>query len=255
MNRPSLTTYLTLCTEFYDLAQHLHDAQALAFYMDYARQAQGKILEPMCGTGRFLIPMLQAGLDAEGFDASAYMLDALKKKYALISSNQPSVWQQFVQDFNTDIQYQLIFVPYGSWGLITDLDDSINGLETMYKHLACGGKFIVEIETVASVPDSCGVWCRGIHTRADGSHIAINTLSSYDQETQIFRSLCRYESIVQNSIVATETEDYQQYLYQCTQMDQLLANVGFTKIKKYRDYEKNPVVDHNTHTIIYECTK
>lgn len=255
MNRPPLTTYLKLCTEFYDLEQHRYDAQALAFYLDYAAKAQGPILEPMCGTGRFLIPMLQAGFEVEGFDASDHMLDALKQKYARINSNQPPVWQQFVQDFDADKQYQLIFIPYGSWGLITDLNDSINGLENMYRHLAVGGKFIVEIETVASVPSSCGVWCRGLHTRADGSAIAINTLASYDEATQIFRSMCRYESIVQGHVVATETEDYQQYLYRFTQIDELLESVGFAEIKKYRDYEKNPVVDQSTHTIIYECIK
>ena len=60
--------------------------QALSFYMHHAQQSNGPILEPMCGSGRFLIPMLQAGLDAEGFDASPSMLDAFKQKYSSLST-------------------------------------------------------------------------------------------------------------------------------------------------------------------------
>lgn len=255
MNRSPLTTYLKLCTEFYDLEHHQHDVQAVAFYLEYARQAHGPILEPMCGTGRFLIPMLQAGLDAEGFDASPHMLYAFEQKYKSISDQKPPIWQQFVQDFSSDKRYQLIFVPYGSWGLMTSLEDSKQSLAVMYHHLVPGGKFFVEIETVASVPEPCGIWRRGVHTRADGSLVAINTFTSYDQATQIFRSICRYESIVQGVITATETEDFLQYLYRFTEMDELLANAGFTIVKKYQDYKKTPATDPDAPLLIYECIK
>lgn len=255
MARVPLTTYLKLCTEFYDLEQHKNHDAALAFYMNYAAQAQGSILEPMCGTGRFLIPILQAGYDIQGFDASAHMLDACKQKCAALGIMQPPVWQTFVQDFSAEKTYELIFVPYGSWGLITSIDDSQHALGVMFKHLANDGTLILEVETVASLPEPCGVWRRGVSRRADGSAIAINTLTSYNQETQIFRSLCRYESIVDGKIVATETENYEQYLYHFDQMDQMLKTAGFTQIKKYSDYNKNPAIDPQIHTIIYECRK
>ena len=102
MHKHNLTTYQKLCTEFYDLEQHKDGAQAVMFYTNYAQQANGPILEPMCGTGRFLIPILQLGLKAEGFDASSYMLEAFKQKYP----NAP-VWQQFIEDFNMNKLYSL----------------------------------------------------------------------------------------------------------------------------------------------------
>lgn len=250
MTQAPLTTYLTLCTEFYDLEKPQPDAQELAFYVDYAHHAQGPILEPMCGTGRFLIPLLQAGFDVEGFDASPHMLQALKDKYP-----NPPAWQAFVQDFTRDKKYQLIFVPFGSWQLITDLNDSQKGLENMYAHLAPGGKLIIEIEPVASLPHGLGMWHRCIHTRADGSMIALNTLPTYDAHTQLFKSICRYESIVGNAITALETEDFLMYLYQFDEFEKLLTKAGFTRIKKYQDYSKTPAYDVNTHLIIYECTK
>ncbi len=255
MTRLPLTTYLNLCTEFYDLEQHPHDQQALDFYMDYAKNAQGNIVEPMCGTGRFLIPIAQAGLEIEGFDASPHMLEALKEKYAAISTEQPPVWEQFVQDFSSDTQYQLIFVPYGSWGLMQNLEDSKKSLKIMYDSLLPGGKFVVDIETVASAPKTLNMWCRGVVTRADGSYIALNTFPTYNPETQIFKSICRYESIIGSVIDAIETEDFYMYLYNFDEFETYLRDAGFTKIQKYQDYNKTPATDVQAPLLIYECIK
>ena len=255
MKRPALTTYRTLCTEFYDLELKGKGRDALAFYMAYARQAVGPILEPMCGTGRFLIPMLQEGLDAEGFDASEYMLEALQQNYFRATGRQAPVWQQFVQDFSSDKVYQLVFIPFGSWGLITEVSERVVSLQQLYKHLALGGRLILEIETIASVPYPCGIWRRGVHVRADGALIAINTLTSYDSITQLFQSVCRYELIKDNAIIAVETEDFKQYLFGHDELDEQLQTVGFSSIKRYKNYAKDSVEDLSIDTIIYECIK
>ncbi len=253
MTQSPLTTYRKLCTEFYDLEPHKDSMQALTFYMDYAQQANGPILEPMCGTGRFLLPILNAGFEIEGFDASPYMLEALREKYA---PNAAPVWQEFVQQLNSPKKYALIFIPYGSFGLITNHEDIIRSLAILHNHLAPGGRLIMEIETVASVPQPCGIWRRGVHMRADGSRLGLSTLSSYNEQTQLFSALCRYESIlVDGTIVATETEDYQQYLYHFDEMDRLLEPFGFSCIEKYTRYTKQPANNHNAPLLIYECVK
>lgn len=255
MNRSPLKTYLKLCTEFYDLEQHIHGAKALSFYMHHAKQTQGFILEPMCGTGRFLIPMLQMGLKAEGFDASPFMLKAFRRKYAQISTQKPPIWQQFVQDFDSNNRYSLIFIPYGSWGLITDREDVKKGLSILYNHLQPGGTCILEIETVASVLDPCGIWRRGVHTKADGSKIALSTLASYKEDTQIFQSFCRYELIVNNQIQEVENEDFLQYLYRFDELDVMLQDIGFVDIKKYPAYDNMQEATKDTPIIMYECIK
>lgn len=255
MNTHPLTTYQKLCTEFYDLVQHPYAQQALQLYMNYAAQAHGPILEPMCGTGRFLIPMLQAGYDAQGFDASEHMLECFRQKFSAISDKPAPISQEFVENFSSHQRFQLIFVPYGSWGLITDLESSIKGLAIMYHHLAPGGKLVLEIETVASLPQPCGIERVGTQTRADGSKIVLTTMTSYDAKSQIFTAQCRYESMIGNQITATENEVFKQYLYTFDEMDQLLTNAGFIYIKKYQDHHLIPASDRTTVILIYECTK
>ena len=61
-------TYSMLCTQVYELSKPIPPKDAYAFYRNYAQVANGLILEPMCGTGRFLLPLLEDGFDVHGAD-------------------------------------------------------------------------------------------------------------------------------------------------------------------------------------------
>ena len=208
----------------------------------------------MCGTGRFLIQLLQAGYPIEGFDASEAMLATLHHNWAQISQTQAPVWHQFLQDFTSTKSYNLIFIPYGSWGLITNLDDAQIGLNRLYAHLNPGGTLIVEIETTASLPEYLDTPIHGSVTKPDGSKITLNALSSYSAVTQLFTSRCRYDLIVNNQIVESEYEDFKQYLYRFDEFDEQLIAAGFVNIQKYQDYALTAATNP-THTIMYVCTK
>ena len=54
----------------------------LDFYVALARAAQGPVLDICCGTGRILLPGLQAGVDIEGLDLFEPMLKTLRAKAA-----------------------------------------------------------------------------------------------------------------------------------------------------------------------------
>lgn len=65
----------------YDLeyADHVED---VAFYVDRARNAAGRVLELGCGTGRLTVPIARAGVDVVGVDRSPAMLGALDGRVA-----------------------------------------------------------------------------------------------------------------------------------------------------------------------------
>src|SRR5687767_7456823 len=68
------------------------------FYVDLARKAQGPVLEIACGTGRILLPCLQAGVDIDGLDYYAPMLETLRKKAAALQLS-PRLYQADMGDF------------------------------------------------------------------------------------------------------------------------------------------------------------
>src|SRR5271156_4569881 len=106
MNKPTL--YLNLCTEFFDLDKPIAAPEEYEFFRTYVAHSSGPILEPMCGSGRYLIPLLEAGYNVEGFDASPFMLQALHAKCAE-KKITPQVWEQFLEGVPATKQYNLIF--------------------------------------------------------------------------------------------------------------------------------------------------
>jgi len=104
-NIKNLDTYLSLCTEIYELNRPHPPEDAYAFYRDYAKKANGFILEPMCGSGRFLLPLLEEGFNIHGFDASNHMLEASYAK-AKAKNLEATVWKSFVKKFKVIIYQQ-----------------------------------------------------------------------------------------------------------------------------------------------------
>ena len=60
-----------------------------------------KVLEPMCGNGRMLIPFMQNGIDIEGFDLSVEMLKVCKEKAEKFNL-KPVISQERIENFHGD---------------------------------------------------------------------------------------------------------------------------------------------------------
>ena len=71
--------YGSLCTEMYELLHQEAPRDELEFYLSYAKRGMS-ILEPLCGSGRFLVPFLERGLTIQGVDSSGDMLGKLLEK-------------------------------------------------------------------------------------------------------------------------------------------------------------------------------
>lgn len=245
-----LDTYLNLCTEVYELSKPTPPADAFTFYLEYVKQAQGPKLEPMCGTGRFLVPMLEMGFDIEGFDASSSMLAKLKEK-----SPKASVWQGFVQDLDRPTKYNLVFIPAGSFCLITDLDQVKLSLKKVYEHLNSGGIFVFEIEGPGSVtpPKQLGIWKGSSWFYPDGRFIMLSTVH-LPLKNNIGTTICKYELVENNQIIQTEIEPFYLRFWDNDELTALLKSIGFT-VRMFKTYDSNKQPGASDESIIFECRK
>ena len=116
-----MNCYKKLCTEFYDLDKPTAPPTRWSFTFATRERANGPILEPMCGTGRFLIPLLQRGFDIDGFDASPHMLAACREKLRRCNLNA-NVTEQSLPEIDLPRKYALVMIPAGSIGLIPDIE-------------------------------------------------------------------------------------------------------------------------------------
>lgn len=152
-----LNSYRSLSTEYYELVRPTCPKDAYNFYIEYCKRAKKLILEPMCGTGRFLLPFIQAGFEVHGFDSSQYMLNRLSHKASAINL-KPNVWLGNLENLHSHLNYDLIFIPSGSFGHIIESEKVKEALKKVYASLCKGGVFVFEVETLYSRTEQIGLW-------------------------------------------------------------------------------------------------
>ncbi len=112
-----------------------------SFYLELARTAGGPVLEVACGSGRILIPCLQAGVSIDGIDNSGAMIEALLCKAAALGLH-PRVHQADMRDFALPDRYALIFIAFNGFVHALTTEEQLKTLQTCRDHLMPGGKLV-----------------------------------------------------------------------------------------------------------------
>jgi SAM-dependent methyltransferase len=249
--KPAL--YLSLCTEFFDLDKPTAPAEEYNFFRHYLAAASGPILEPMCGTGRYLIPYLEEGFEVEGFDASPFMLNALYEKCKQ-KNLQPRVWEQFLEEVSTTKLYNLIFIPDSSFCLFLDPVQIATALQKIYALLQPGGTFVFDVETVHAIPAKSGLWHGKAYKKSDGTTIISSTLP-LPIENNVATVMCRYELMEKTNIIKTEMEYFQIRLYYPDELEKILHDIGFSHVKQIEAYDFACKPAAQDYTVAFECIK
>lgn len=249
------STYQALCAEFYELDKPFAAEDVLQLFIEYAEEANGPILAPMCGTGRYLIPLLEKGYSVTGFDSSPFMLEICRRKCEE-RGLKSSLFEGTFENFDSEELYKLILIPSCSFCLLTDPNDIAKALTLIAKRLHPEGKFVFDIETIHAVSKLQGVWKGRWRYKPDGSKIVLNTCSQYDVVSRIETVLCRYELWENNVISRTEVEDFRLRLYKMSEIQQLLEKFGFQEVHKWQGEPYRKVKAHHDHEVVlFECTQ
>lgn len=238
-----MNRYGSLCTEFYVLDKPDAPPDALDFYLSFAREARGPIHEPMCGSGRFLLPMLAEGLDISGSDSSPEMLEACRKRATELGL-EPALSQQRLETLQCEHAPALMFIPSGSFGLL--LDDALiaRALRRAYEQLAPGGTLLVEAERLLQQsPENSGTWGGRWVERPDGTKLIISWLSQYSGAANVTSSVHRYELVKDGQLLASEYDDFQVRSYASAEFRGLLQAAGFSQIDELKPYAREPADD------------
>ncbi len=129
--------------DLYDLVYSGY-VEDLDFYVAAAKAARGAVLELGCGTGRVLLPTLQAGVDIDGVDVRPEMLEALKRKAAALGL-KPRVYPGDMRDFTTPRRYALITIPFRAFMHNLTTEDQLKTLRVIREHLDSGGALVFNV--------------------------------------------------------------------------------------------------------------
>ena len=257
MGAPTMESYKKLCTEVYELTKPDPLPEVWPYYLGHAEAADGPILEPMCGSGRYLIPFLERGLDIDGVDPSADMQRACREKCAA-KGLTPTLYLQFLHEMRLPRSYALVFIPAASFGLITDDDEIQAALQHIYAAMSPGAKLVLEVETPVNKPKAFGQWWGHIYERPDGAKIVHSGFDqSYDDEKNILVSLGKYELVKDSRLLETEWESFILRFWELDAFAELLAGAGFVDIKTVKIWGgvEDRAPDADDPQVAFECRR
>lgn len=123
-------------------AEKITDGPEIDYYRRHIERFGGPALDAGCGTGRLLIPFLQAGLDVDGCDVSADML-TLARSRAEREGLKVNLYAQALHQLDLPRTYQTI-VACGVFGLGSSRAQDFEGLRRLHRHLKPGGVLLLD---------------------------------------------------------------------------------------------------------------
>lgn len=249
MNKTTPNYYGRLCTEMYEILHNTPPEDELQFYLSYAKKNM-KILEPLCGSGRFLIPFLERGFDISGMDLSEEMLAKLKQK-----APDAKVIQKDIIEYSTEEKFNYIFIPSGSVSLFTDINLCKKFLRKIKDLLTPKGNFVFAVDTIFDrcTDDSDYKVNISVKTK-EGLNLILKEKNYYDDKSQTQFSPSIYELYNNTELLRIENMDFQTHLYRLGEMEQYLKECGFNTILTYSSYKKEIAVNNDCEMFIYECS-
>jgi len=236
--------YQKLCTEFYDNDKPLANKQEVDFYGQFFNKEQ-LILEPMCGTGRLLIPMLEAGFKVHGVDNSIPMLANCKERLKQRHLNT-EIFEASITEMKLSRQYDGIIIPFGSFQLLYPRTVAYKTLELLHQSLKPGGKLILDMFIPWEAMYLNGeVEVGEKHTTLlDSSVITqkFNNQANKIEQYSVGHSI--YEKKMNDKIIAIEEEKGHLCWYFLYEFELILEKYGFSNIKRL-----SKTIDNETLTV------
>jgi SAM-dependent methyltransferase len=230
------------------------------FYVSQARLSGGPILELGCGTGRITIPMVKAGHEVEGADASLPMLNVLRAKadnhLTPLERERLSLREIDMRDYESSRSFALIICPYSAFNYLLEELEQTKVLEKARELLRPGGRFVLD----TFVPHYDSLLCPDEHLFQDYEH-ALPDGSVLRREKTIHKDLTNQINVVTRtyrflSADGSETrrvvtqEKIRHFFH--SEMRLLLQKCGFRVEDEYGDFLGSPY-RYEAQTMIFVC--
>lgn len=234
-------------------------AEELAFYERRIRANGGPALDLACGTGRHLIPLLKRGLDVHGADASADALQFIRQE-AEESQLKLQLYHQRMEELDLPHQYGTIYIPNGSFQVISDRQQAFTTLERLWRHLTPGGQLLIELSTLEEATsldyprdaEHPAHWGPKSRQWAEGHITTTVWTETLDHFEQTLTEKRRYELHIDGQVVHSEIHTLHLRWYVKYEFIMMLERVGFEEISVYGDYTEHPATKE-TKLVVYEA--
>lgn len=241
--------YGSLCTKMYEILHPSAPQDELDFYISFANKSD-LILEPLCGSGRFLIPFIERGFNIQGFDLSKEMLDEL-----LIKNPLAKVYHKSIDDFSSEEKFDYIFIASGSMSLFTTAEEVFNILVKMKNLLSSNGKFIFEVCSIMDKQPTQNDYTENHRVVTnEGYELILKSKCYFEDDSKVLYNPSLYELYNSDDLIQSEEMDFRIKLYDLGELDELILKAGFNNIKLYTSFDKSEPINKSSGVLLYECS-
>lgn len=245
--------YGSIAAEIYDIDKPFGAMPDTAFHQERFSGFGGRILEPACGSGRTLVPLLEAGCDVTGFDPSREMLERCRARCAE-RGYAPDLSEQRFEDFHYEEPFDAILVPVGSFTLIDTFEASMAVLRRFRDHLVVGGVVVLDIQMLRFLDPSGED--RRQWTAANGDLLTVEGKRvTTDWLAQRVVNRTRYERWRDNRLIETQLEPMAQRFWGREEFALALQVAGFGDIRVTAGYDRSRSPRASDLSLTYEATR
>lgn len=235
--------------DLYEATARYYDLQCrdfpkdVGFYIDLAEMTGGPVLECMCGTGRIIIPMAEAGLKMVGVDRSPAMLDECARKIDLLEpevQERIQIIQEDVGTFTTDEKFRLAIIPFNSFLHLLETEDQEEALRNVHKHMDENGLLLIGIFNPDLTRPEGVVRHKETIMTDEGEIVSRFETQTFDHASQKTTVHYFYDISRQDRALRRVTAEFTlRYVFH-REMVELLERTGFEVLEVYGDYELSP---------------
>lgn len=209
------------------------------FYLALVQEIGGPVLELGCGTGRFTIPLAQAGIDVTGLDIAPAMLDRARQK----AGDLPITWVEAdARDYALGRRFGLIFESGATFQHMLTRADQLAFLARAGEHLAPGGRLVVGalMPTADLMMNEDGEYPWFAYLNDEGQEVAVSGWQAYDPATQIRTETAIRRWTDNAGQVHERRAPLRLRLTFAEEFEGLLTEAGYEIVTRYGDFDRSP---------------
>ena len=231
--------------------------QDVAFYRDAAREFGDPVLELGCGTGRITMALAEAGKRVTGLDLSERMLERAAKKRAELrveARERVHLVQGDMVRFDLGEKFRLIIIPFRPFQHLLEVREQVDCLECVRKHLAPGGRLILDVFQTDAERMHDPVHMREVlvteYKTADGRQVRISErVAAFHRAEQIndvemIFSIRHKDGRQERLVFAWPLRYFFRY-----EVEHLLGRCGYRVAALYGDFDRTAIRDDSPEMI------
>jgi SAM-dependent methyltransferase len=231
-----VSQYGALATLFYDADRPRASDAEVAWYAARLPRDAGPVLEAMAGSGRLLVPLLEAGVQVHGVDSSEAMLASCERRLAAAGLTT-RLYRQSVAALNLPGRYAAAFIAAGAFQSLVDPIAALDALLRVRAHLIDPGLLLLDLFVPKQAEHPPGAPIVEVRTVIPGEGVQIGARSEtvLDVDLRRLDVKTRYERRDRTAITAREDETLALTWYSEEQAITLVRDAG------YRDLHTEPL--------------